>query len=202
MKQLCRLDVEVLAIDKESQKVEAISQECEDAITIDVSNEEVIREHLENVDVLVVTVGETPLPGILLTTIAQELDIRRIVIRAHEPTARAILEKLGATEIFSPEKKAAESMARNLTVPFSVDSLPLSTNQAIVKIDAPEDWIGKTVKEIGIRQNFAVNLICIARNDGTDHDFAPAIDKPFVKTDVLFLLGSRDRLEKLTGSLK
>jgi trk system potassium uptake protein TrkA len=199
VRQLCRFDVEVLAIDKDPQKIEEIADECEDAIVLDIHDEEATRARLEDVDVLVVAIGETPLPGILLTTIAQELGIERVVVRAHGITSRSILTKLGATEIYSPEKKAAESMVRKLTVANAIDSLPLDNDQAIIEIGAPSDWVGRSVKEIGIRQNYALNLLCVSRTDGVDHDFAPAIDIPFKETDILYLLGSRDRLAKLTG---
>ena len=199
VRQLCRFDVEVLAIDKDPQKIEEIADECEDAIVLDIHDEEATRARLEDVDVLVVAIGETPLPGILLTTIAQELGIERVVVRAHGLTSRSILTKLGATEIYSPEKKAAESMVRKLTVANAIDSLPLDNDQAIIEIGAPSDWVGRSVKEIGIRQNYALNLLCVSRTDGVDHDFAPVIDIPFKETDILYLLGSRDRLAKLTG---
>lgn len=146
-----------------------------------------------------VTIGKSPLPGILLTTIAHEMEIQRIVVRAPDQTSKAILEKLGATETFSPESKAASAMAKNLTVPFSVDSLPLTINQAIIKIKPPQEWVGKTIKEIGVRQNFAVNLIGVSHDDGNSFDFSPAVDKPFAESDLLLILGAQDRLKEVTG---
>ncbi|MGE4633701.1 MAG: TrkA family potassium uptake protein [Planctomycetota bacterium] len=199
VKQLCRMDVEVLAIDKDPRKIENIAEVCDDAVVLDIQDEEATRDRLKEVDVLVVAIGETPLPGILLTTIGQELGIRSIIVRAHEPTSRAILMKLGATEVYSPEKKAAESMVRKLTIANAIDSLPLSKDQAIIEIDVPEDWIGLSVKEIEIRKNFALNLICVSKNGGDSYDFSPAIDVPFEDTDKLYLLGSSDRLAQLTG---
>lgn len=90
-------------------------------------------------------------------------------------------------------------MAKNLTVPFSIDSLPLTTNQAIIKINPPQEWVGRTIKEIGVRQNFAVNLICVSHDEGSSFNFSPAVDKPFAESDLLLLLGARDRLKDVTG---
>ncbi|MGE4619688.1 MAG: TrkA family potassium uptake protein [Planctomycetota bacterium] len=201
VKQLTRYKVEVLAIDKEAIRVQEVAEICEDAVVLDIHDEEATRARLANVDILVVAIGETPLPGILLTTIAQDLGLERIIVRAHNETSRTILAKLGATETYSPEIKAAERMARNLTISFSIDSLPLASEQAIIEIKTPQDWVGRTIKEIGIRQNFAVNLICVSHTGGMDHDFSPPLDTPFKENDLLYLLGSKDRLEKVTKDI-
>jgi trk system potassium uptake protein TrkA len=91
-------------------------------------------------------------------------------------------------------------MALKLTVPNIVDSLPMGKDQAIVEIPGPNRWIGKTIGELEIRQNYAVSLICIWRADADVADFSPAVDVPFQKTDKVFLLGSKDRLADLKPS--
>ncbi|MBT5737521.1 MAG: TrkA family potassium uptake protein [Planctomycetes bacterium] len=200
VRELAHMNVEILAIDKDSQRVMEIAESCDDALTLDILDEEAIREHLIEVKTVVVCIGESPLPGILLTTIAKELKIPRVHVRAHGDTARKILLKLGADDVYSPEKKAARRMALKLTVPNIVDSLPMGKDQAIVEIPVPNRWIGKTIGELEIRQNYAVNLICIRRADADVADFSPAVDVPFQKTDKVFLLGSKDRLADLKPS--
>jgi len=197
VRDLSHRKVEVLAIDKDSRKIQDVSEYCDDAMTLDILDEEAVRDHLEGVEVLVVCIGETPLPGILLTTIAKELGIQEIFVRSHGDTASNILEKLGATEIFSPEQKAAEHMALRLTVPHSVDSVPLAADQAIVKIAVPEHWVGRSIAEIEIRQNHVVNLICVCREGQAVADFSPSLEEPFKASDEVYLLGSKDRLEEL-----
>ncbi len=199
VRDLAHRKVEVLAIDKDPRKIQDVSEYCDDAVTLDILDEEAVRDHLEGVEVLVVCIGETPLPGILLTTIAKDLGIQEIFVRSHGETASNILEKLGATERFSPEQKAAEHMALRLTVPNSVDSVPLAADQAIVKVSVPEAWVGRSIADIGIRQNHAVNIICVCREGESVADFSPALEKPFEATDQVYLLGSKDRLEQLDG---
>lgn len=197
VEELCKLDVEVLAIDKSSKKIQEISKICDDSLRIDVNEEETVRDYIKNVDILIVTVRDNPLPAILLTTVAHDLGIKRIIVRAHDQTSKTILKKLGATEIFSPEAKAAKSMAKNLTVPNFAESLPLSNQQSIIKINPPASWVGRTISEVAIRQNYAVNLLCKSDNHGESYDFSPEVDKPFAETDLIYLLGSTDRLSKL-----
>ena len=198
VKDLSRRSVEILAIDRDRKKVEAIADICDDAVTLDILDETATRDHLQGVEVLVVCVGETPLPGILLTTVATDMGIEKIVVRSHGETTRTILEKLGATELFSPEKTAALHMARKITVPHSVDSIPLAADQAIVRIRVPEDWVGRSIAEIGIRQHHSVNIICICRNGGSAADFSPSTEKAFEETDEIYLLGAQDRLRILS----
>jgi len=200
VRELAHMKVEILAIDKDSQKVMEIAESCDDALTLDILDEEAIREHLIGVKTLVVCIGESPLPGILLTTIAKELKIPRVHVRTHGDTAQKILLKLGADDVFSPEKKAAHRMALKLTVPNIVDHLPMADDQAIVEIPVPDRWIDRTIAEIGIRQNHALNLICIWRDGADAADFSPAVDVPFQKTDKIFMLGSKDRLADLKPS--
>ncbi|MDE0959334.1 MAG: TrkA family potassium uptake protein [Planctomycetota bacterium] len=197
VRELARNKVEILAIDKDPRKVEEIAEYCDDALTLDILDEEAIRDHLTGVQTLVVCIGETPMPGILLTTIAKELDIPRILVRAHGNTAKKILLKLGADDVYSPEKKAAHQMAQKLAVPNFVDSLPMMEDQAIVEIPVPESWLGQTIGEINIRQKHALNLICIQRAGTAEADFSPAIDDPLLEGDKIYLLGSKDRLANL-----
>jgi len=67
-----------------------------------------------------------------------------------------------------------------------------------VRIRVPEDWVGRSIAEIGIRQHHAVNIICICRNGDSAADFSPAPEKPFEESDEIYLLGSQDRLRILS----
>ena len=80
------------------------------------------------------------------------------------------------------------------------DEADLENRKISVNSPISRALIGKTIGELEIRQNYAVNLICIWRADADVADFSPAVDVPFQKTDKVFLLGSKDRLADLKPS--
>ncbi|MBC8261024.1 MAG: TrkA family potassium uptake protein [Planctomycetia bacterium] len=192
-------DAEIKAMDRDVEKVAAVVDDCHDAVALDLKDQKKVNAELKNLDILIITVGESPLPAILLSALKDELNIGRIICRAHGSTTEKILLKIGIekTDIFSPETEAAKDMARKLTTPYSVDNLPLSADEEIWNVEIPKNWDGHSIKDLDIRKKYAVNLICIQRKDMTTYDFAPTPDLVLQTGDKVHLLGKKDRLGEI-----
>ena len=61
----------------------------------------------------------------------------------------------------------------------------------------PEEWLGKSLRELNLRATKKINIIGIKRND--EFEITPDPDAPLLKDDVLVIIGKNQTLSKLTG---
>jgi len=130
-KQLTSKGAEVLAIDKDFDLVEMIKDEVTYAVSLDSTDIKALgSQNLQDMDAVLVAIGEN-IEGLLLTTVLLlELNVKRIVARAMSDQQRIILEKLGVKEILSPEDEVGLMVpdVRGLTLK---DALYVLENQGL-----------------------------------------------------------------------
>ncbi|WP_020528588.1 potassium channel family protein [Flexithrix dorotheae] len=163
-KQLTVKGAEVLAIDKDIDRVEMIKDDVTYAVALDSTDIKALSsQNLQEMDAVLVAIGEN-IEGLLLTTVLLlELNIKRIVARAMSQQQRIILEKLGVKEILSPEDEVGLMVAELMLNPTMKAFLPLPDNYEIAEIQVPKKICTKTVEEIDFEGNYNLRLITIKR---------------------------------------
>lgn len=191
---------EVLAIDILLDKVEFIKDEVAHAVALDTTDIKALTaQNIQDMDAVVVAIGEN-FEGLLLTTVLlQELEVKRIIARAASPQQRMILEKMGVKEILSPEETVGMTVAEMLLHPNMRSFLPLADDYEIVEIRTPKRIANKTVRELALRQKYNLNLITIKRMyeeerggkvNQVEHIIGvPKGDTVLYETDILIVLG-------------
>lgn len=195
---LYNLHNEVLAIDINEERVKAVADDVTTAIQMDVMDDRAMDEiGLSNFDVAVIAMG-TSLEEAIMATIAC-VDAKIPLIVAKAPTARYgnILKKLGAHQIVYPEKDMGERLAHNLSSNGIMDYIELSDDYSVVEFTPSQNWIGKTLSEIHLRNNHSINVIAIRRNhDLLVNDLATTTIQ---EGDTLFFFGKRAQIDKIEG---
>lgn len=198
---------EVLAIDRDIERVESIKDEVAYAVALDATDIKALSsQNVADMDAVLVAIGEN-IEGLLLTTVQLlELGVKRIIARAMADQQRLILEKLGVKEILSPEDEVGKLVAEKLLNPNMKAFLPLPDNYSIVEIQAPRRIVNKKVGQVRFRDNYALDLIAIKRVYEEYHDgrkfFAehlinrPTPDIAIEQSDVLIVLGKSNDVEK------
>jgi trk system potassium uptake protein TrkA len=92
-----------------------------------------------------------------------ELKVKRIIARAMNKTQRIILEKLGVSEIVSPEVEVGVSLAEKLLNPGMLTFMQLPDHYEIVEVVAPINTVGKRLDDLDLRRRYNINLITIKR---------------------------------------
>ena len=85
-------------------------------------------------------------------------------------------------------------------VPNVLDYIELSSEYSIVEVPAPDEFVGKSLREIGLRSRFGLTTIAIKHTSRTGNqasNIAPGPDDIVQQGDVLALLGSNERLGQL-----
>ncbi|MEM9981264.1 MAG: TrkA family potassium uptake protein, partial [Bacteroidota bacterium] len=152
---LAKRGAEVLAIDNHPENVENIKDEVAFAVTLDATDAKALKaQNIEDMDAVVVAIGEDFEALLLSTVMLLELRVKRIIARAANTQQRKILEKVGVEEILSPEDEVAKTVAETLLNTNVHSYLPLPDNYEIVEVYTPRKVANRTIGEIQLREKY------------------------------------------------
>ena len=104
---LNEMGADVLAVDKVEANVKEIAASCASAVCADLSNEEnLLKLGLEDMDSVVIAMGESLEPSILSVAVSKELGVPMIVAKSSSQRMSSILLKVGANRVIMPEEYA------------------------------------------------------------------------------------------------
>jgi len=202
-KTLSSRNAEVIAIDKNIDKVENIKDSVAYTVSIDATNKEALMgQNIQDMDCVIIAIGENFHSAILCANILVELGVKRIIGRAMGENERLILEKLGINEIISPEDELGFRITESILNPNIIFSISLPDNYLIVELKAPKKICEEKLGDIKLREDFGLNLITILRasnkETGVDHHISgvPSSDTIINSNDILVLFGKSKDLTK------
>jgi trk system potassium uptake protein len=163
-KKLADKGAEVLAIDKNMERVELLKDEVAYAVALDATDIKALNsQNVADMDAVLVAIGEN-IEGLLLTTVLLlEMGVKRLIARAISPQQRLILEKIGVKEIISPEEEVGWMVAEMLVNPSVSAFMKLPDNYEIAEIKTPKRIVKKSIGEIRLDTNYDLQLISIKR---------------------------------------
>lgn len=188
--ELSALGHEVLAIDAREENVQSIADQVTHAVTADARDPEVLRAlAVRNFDCAVVAVGGDIGNSALITLNLKELGVNKVVCKAASHTHRKVLEKIGADRVVFPEHEMGNKLAHALSSSHVLNFIELSDEASIVEVPVPAMWVGKTIREIDVRNAYGVNVIALRRGEKQKFVIAPGGDATLAEQDVIVVLG-------------
>jgi trk system potassium uptake protein len=200
---------EVIAIDRDSNQVDAVRDQVSHAVRLDSTDAQALRaQGIDNVDVAIVGIGQGTAQGfeaaVLTVVNLRQLGVPQIYARAENLTAGEIFAKVGAAEVIYPEFESAERWAYRLIAPQIDEKIELAPGYSLARVEAPLSFDGQTVMDLQLRQKYNINLVLIRRNSEgwAAKAKAPIINVPTPDTvvregDILVLAGSDEDLARL-----
>lgn len=204
---LAEMGHEVIGVDGNEDRVRSLADVLTLAVQLDATDEKaLLGAGIKDVDVAIVSIGENIESSLLVVTLLRELGIEQVIAKAVTSLHGRILEKLGVSRVVFPERETAIRLAHGLVIPNVLDYIELSGEFSIVDIPAPADFVGRSLKEIGLRARFGLTTIAIktpvAAGGKPRTNIAPGPDDVVQAGDVLSLLGNNERLGQLDRMLK
>jgi trk system potassium uptake protein TrkA len=204
---LSRKGADVMAIDTDFERIEQISDDVSYAVTLDATDKKaLLSQDIRSFDVVIVAIGENFEHRLLCVAVLMDLNIKRIICRAMGYNQRIILEKMGITEIISPEDEVGIAIARRLMHPSMISYLELSDDYCVTEIIAPKMVCGLPLGKIDLRDKYKLSLITIRREyvenrKGQDIIAKHVVGVPDTKTiiqekDTLIFFGRTRDIEK------
>jgi len=192
---------EVVAIDKDKDRIEEAKSFSSHAVLTDASAKENLEAlGITDMDVVVVSLGSAMEASILTVLHLHELGLKRIVAKASTEDHGKILDAVGANEVINPEKDMAVRTALKLTSPHILECLPLVSGVSIEEIAPPERFIGKSLRDLDLRNEYGIQVIAVRELVPERTLYVPPADFVIKDSDVLIVMGDEKMLEKVTAS--
>ena len=192
---LHELQHEVMAIDKDEERVNEVLPYVTNAQIGDSMKEEFLRSlGVGNYDVCIVTIGNDFQGSLETTSLLKELGAKKVVARAARDIQAKFLLRNGADEIVYPEKQLASWTAIRYSSDHIFDYIELNDEYAIYEIEVPRNWVGKTIVEIDIRRKYNINIMAMKRNGKLEMSITP--DTRLEENVPLLVLGRHKDIQR------
>lgn len=154
----------VLALDSNENIVRQVLEDeiVDEAIILDATDENTLKVILkDDFDTAFVCIGGNLQSSVLVTLHLKELGIKNIICKAVSHTQGKVLEKVGATQVVYPEESMGEKIALNIMRPTVVEQFKFSDEYSVLELKTPKRYIGKTLKELDLRNKYEANVMAI-----------------------------------------
>jgi trk system potassium uptake protein TrkA len=200
---------EVIAIDKNRDEIELITDQVSHAVRLDSTDEEALKaQGVDKVDVAIIGIGQGGggFEAAILTVVnLRQMGIKQIYARAEGLIAGEVFSKVGATEVIYPEIESAQRWAFKLIAPQIGEKIDFAPGYSLARVKAPASFDSKTVMDLQLRQKYSVNLVLIKRGEHATKakvQKGKIINVPMPSTvvyqgDILMVAGSDADLAKL-----
>lgn len=197
-KKLIDLGNDVVAVDKDAEKLERLNNLLTDSFVGDCTNEGVLRAlGINNFDVCFVCTAEDFQASLEITSMLKELGAKYVVSTAKLDRQSDLLYKIGADDVIYAEKQIAEKTGIRYNAQNIFDLIQVTNEYAIYEIAVPVSWINKSIVEVNVRKNYSVNIIAVKNNNEINP--APGANYVFKTNDHIMAIGKQKDIAKLTN---
>jgi trk system potassium uptake protein TrkA len=181
---------EVLALDRDENRVNAVVDDVQRALILDVRDFAGLSSVVTaDFDEVIVSIGEDLEASILCTLHLKKIGVQSIQAKAKTEDHAAILRSVGATEVIFPERETARRVAARIVNPNLLDFVPLEADYQVMDVAPPDAFYGSSLEELNLRKRFGIFVMAIRELVPPRFIFLP--DPGFVikPSDVLVVIG-------------
>lgn len=191
---------QVLVIDADADRINAIAHNVTYAVIGDPTNERVLRSAgVKDYQCAVVCTTEVN-ENILLTIQLKEMGVQKVIARAINEGHHKVLEKIGADSIVFPERDSAEKLAFMLQKDNVTEYIDFH-GYRIVEVRVPHAWVGKSLVDLELRSKYGVTVLAVIHEDGVA-DIPPSPRRKFLEDELVSVLGTEKTVAKLTRHVR
>lgn len=173
-KELYDLNHQVMAIDNNEERVNAVLPFVTNAQIGDSTNEEFLSSlGIRNFDACIVAIGDNFQNSLETASLLKELGAKKVIARASRGVQEKFLLRNGADEVVYPEKQLAAWIAIRCTSEHILDYIELDADYSIFELDIPQNWNGKTILQLDIRKKHSINILGIRENGILNMNITP-----------------------------
>jgi trk system potassium uptake protein len=189
---------EVLGIDSSDKLVDAILNDklVSHAIQLDSTEPFALKQAgIFEIDTVIVAIGNYLDASVITTLNLKEGGVNHVVAKASSEVHMKLLKKVGADHVVFPEHDAGCELATSLTKPSILERFEIDTENSIVELIVPDEFHGKTIMELQLRNRYGLNLLGVSQ-DGKFH-INPNPTERLQKGSLMVVVGSNQSIERL-----
>lgn len=162
---LTALGHEVIGADIKGSLVEGIKDFISTAYIIDSTDEISLSAlPLDNVDLVIVAIGESFGASIKTVALLKKLEVKHIYARAIDPLHESILQGIGVERILTPEQRAASDLVNEMSLGAAVESLKVCENIYVLRFRAPDFFVGTSYGSLHLQSSYGIRLVAATRS--------------------------------------
>lgn len=151
---------EVMVLDSSEETVSRIAPHVTQAKVGDCMDEEVLASlGVDGFDFCFVCISDNFQSSLETTSLLKELGAPMVVAKANRDLHARLLLKIGADEVIFPERDMAQRAAMRFSVNGALEYVELAPGYAIMELNVPDHWAGRTILDLDIRKKWSVNVI-------------------------------------------
>ncbi len=187
--ELINQGADVMAIDKQPERVDEFASIATQAVVADTTDESVLKSlGIRNFEHVIVAIGDDIQSSILTTLMLKEIGVQKITVKAQNDYHEKVLRKIGADHVVHPERDMGIRIANNMMSNNVLDYLELSDEHSIMEIKANHQLEGHTIIGLDIRARYGINIVAIKRE--TEIIVSPQADEQIHEGDILIVIGA------------
>jgi len=195
---LVELGHEVLGVDNDEERVDALKDKITQAVQADITEEKVLKElGVKNFDAAIVSIATDLEASILVTMMLKEMGLKYIIAKAQNNLHAKVLKKIGVDKVVFPERDMGARIAQRLITPNIKDYIELEPDYNIIEIEALPEFIDKSLSELDLRNKYGINVLAIKRDNS--FNISPQAKDIIKKGDFLIVIGETKKITELDG---
>lgn len=189
-------ETEVMAVDNSELNVNKVAPYVTSAQIGDCTDPLVIDDlDVSSFDVCFVCISNSLEASLVITTLLKEANAKKVITKVNSDIHAKLLLQNGADDVIYPERDMAIRTAMKYSAAKAFDYVTLNENYGIFEIETPNSWLGHTIKEIGVRKNYKINII--AYKSGKEIHGLDREEYIFKSDEHLIIAGDRTNFNRL-----
>lgn len=196
-KALTREGCEVLAIDRDSDKVREISKHVTMAVEADVTSRDALAQLGvgEYTRAVVAIGGEVESSLVCALVLKEDFKIPVVWAKAINAQQAKILRKIGVTDVVFPELEVGRRVAHSLTG-HRTEYVPTVDGLAYAGLPVADGWVGRRLAEVRALGDRGILVMAVSRGGRNLPDLATP-DTLLAQDDVLIVCGPEDEVSQM-----
>lgn len=192
---LSELHHEILAIDRNEERVNEVLPYVTSAQIGDSTNEQFIASlGVRNFDLCIVAIGDNFQSSLETTALLKDYGAPIVVSRANRDVHAKFLLRNGADHVVYPERQMASWTAVRFSADNIFDYIQLTNDYSIYEVPLPRGWAGKTIVDLRVRQQHRINILAVKYQGRLEP--LPGPEHVFRQAETLLVMGSNQDLAR------
>ena len=194
-KKLNELGHDVMAIEKDEERLNKVIHEVTDARIGDATSKEFLETiGVSNFDLCIVAIGDAFLEALEITSLLQELGSKKTIARATSARMEKFLLRNGADAVVFPEREFANWTAIRYSSDNIENYIEVSDGYAIYELKVPKQWDQKRIDEVDVRRKYGISILGIRNGKMTMN---PPYNTVLRKEDTMLVLGNSAEMHRI-----
>ena len=193
--QLNEMGHEIMAVDINEERVNRILPFVTNAQIGDSTDASFLESlGIGNFDICFVTIGGSFQNSLETTSLLKELGANLVISRAERDVQEKFLLRNGADRVVYPEKQVAKWASIRYADDHILDYMEVDASHAIFEVAIPDEWIGRSVGELGIRRRYNINILAVKKE--REVSVTISVDTVLEADSTLLVLGDYKAIQK------